>query len=332
MSQNQLSRRDLLRTGAAVAAGTVLAGGWSGGLALAESPAASNSSRKRALRLAHLTDVHVQPERAAGEGLAACLHHVQEQKVKPDVIFNGGDAIMDSLATSPDRTRLQWKLWHDTFQKECSIPVESCIGNHDVWGWDKKRSGASGNEPNFGKAWSVEALGISNRYRSFDRAGWHFVVLDSIHTSDRERVYEGRIDEEQFEWLIDDLKKADAEKPICLLSHIPIMCVCMVFYSKKEPSDLDYNVSGANIHTDAPRLMKLFAKHPNVKLCLSGHIHDTDRVDYHGVTYLCNGAVSGGWWKGKHHECDAGYALVDLYDDGSFDHQYVNYAWKARVS
>jgi 3',5'-cyclic-AMP phosphodiesterase len=56
-----------------------------------------------------------------------------------------------------------------------------------------------------------------------------------------------------------------------------------------------------------------------------------DRVDYNGVSYLCNGAVCGSWWKGRHHDCDEGYAVLDLYDDGSFDCEYMKYGWKAEV-
>ena len=85
------------------------------------------------------------------------------------------------------------------------------------------------------------------------------------------------------------------------------------------------------MHTDCMKLKDLFAKHPNVKLCLSGHLHLLDRVDYNGVTYLCNGAVSGSWWNGRHKDCDEGYAVVDLYDDGSFEQEYVKYGWKAAV-
>src|SRR5689334_14490313 len=100
MNDNKFSRRDMLRGGGVLAAGA-LVGGWGtlGGAIgnAAETGAASTpSNRKRSIRLAHLTDVHVQPELAAGEGMIACLHHVQELKDKPDLILNGGDAIMDS--------------------------------------------------------------------------------------------------------------------------------------------------------------------------------------------------------------------------------------------
>jgi hypothetical protein len=80
------------------------------------------------------------------------------------------------------------------------------------------------------------------------------------------------------------------------------------------------------MHQDARRLKNLFREHRNVKLCLSGHLHLRDRVDYEGVTYLCNGAVSGGWWRGPYQECEAGYALIDLRADGTFDHRYLRYS------
>ena len=76
--------------------------------------------------------------------------------------------------------------------------------------------------------------------------------------------------------------------------------------------------------------VKLFERHRNVRTCLSGHIHEVDRVDYQGVSYYCNGAVSGAWWKGKHHDCSEGYAMMNLYDDGTVEREYVPYGWRAR--
>jgi hypothetical protein len=43
------------------------------------------------------------------------------------------------------------------------------------------------------------------------------------------------------------------------------------------------------------------------------------------VRYLCNGAVSGGWWKGKYQEFGPAYALVDFFDDGTVENQLVYY-------
>jgi predicted phosphodiesterase len=85
------------------------------------------------------------------------------------------------------------------------------------------------------------------------------------------------------------------------------------------------------VHVDHPRFQELFAKHPNVKACLSGHLHIVERIEFGGVSYLCNGAVSASWWKGKHRGTDFGYAVVDLHDDGTVENRYVPYGWTART-
>lgn len=320
-----LSRRDLLRLGAAAAAG--LAGAE---LALAEPSISSKTptaGRKRSLRIGHLTDVHVQPELEAERGMAAALHHVQSQKDKPDILFNGGDALMDLCAVDKARATAQWKCWNDTLKRECSMRIEHCIGNHDIWGFVKSESGCTGSEDHYGKTWAVDAFGIGRPFRSFDLAGWHFVVLDS--TFPKGESYVAQLDEEQFSWLEDDLGKTNTTTPVLVLSHIPILSAA-VFYDGEMEKNGKYELPPGWIHLDSRRIKNLFLKHPNVKVCLSGHLHLIDRVEYNGVTYLCDGAVSGNWWKGAHQECREGYALVDLYSDGTVEREYVPYGWKAK--
>jgi 3',5'-cyclic-AMP phosphodiesterase len=338
MSENQFSRRDMLRGGGALAAGALVGSFRALGGAIArgaEVGAASvPANRKRSIRLAHLTDVHVQPELGAGEGMIACLHHVQELKDKPDLILNGGDAIMDSAATRAGRVSTLWKLWTDTLKNDCSLPVESVLGNHDIFGWNKKNSHTTGEEANYGKAWGLESLGLAKPYHSFDKSGWHFIGLDSVQPTgadgtDKKSIYEGRLDPEQFEWLAADLKNVDAKMPVCVWSHIPIFSAAVFLDGDTERAN-GWEVPSAEMHIDARKIKDLFAKHPNVKLCMSGHLHLVDRVDIGSVTYFCNGAVSGNWWKGRYQDCNEGYAVVDLFDDGSFERQYIEYGWKAR--
>jgi len=59
----------------------------------------------RVLHIAHLTDVYVQPLVGAARGFAKCLHHVQGMADKPDLIINGGDAIMEAHGRGPDSVR-----------------------------------------------------------------------------------------------------------------------------------------------------------------------------------------------------------------------------------
>jgi 3',5'-cyclic AMP phosphodiesterase CpdA len=284
---------------------------------------------RRALRLAHLTDVHVQPELGAGEGLAACLRHAQSQKDPPQLILNGGDAVMDVYGADAARAQLLGDLWRRVWKAECSLPVEHCVGNHDVWGWDRKDSKTTGAEAGWGKQWALDLLGLDRSYRSFDRAGWHFIVLDSVHRADKEGEYVARLDDEQFHWLEADLRSTAATTPILVLSHIPIISVAAMMYGDQEKSG-EWVVPASWMHIDARRIKDLFARHPNVKLCLSGHIHTCDRVTYSGVTYVCGGAVCGNWWKGDIEGTDEGYSLVDLYADGTFDVQYCAYGWAPR--
>jgi 3',5'-cyclic AMP phosphodiesterase CpdA len=285
------------------------------------------AGRRRVLRLAHLTDVHVQPERGAAAGFAACLAHVQSHKDRPELILFGGDNIMDAFDQPRDRVRLQWELWHRVLQSDCSLPYEACIGNHDVWGWGRK-AGVSPEEAGYGKAWAVEALRLGSRYRSFVRAGWKFLVLDSTHPAQEAPGYTARLDEEQFDWLVGELKATPQTMPVLILSHMPILAACVFFDGHNEKSG-NWQVPGAWMHIDARRLAALFHRHGNVKVCLSGHIHLVDAVHYLGTSYYCNGAVCGSWWKGPNQQFPEGYALVDLYDDGSATCNYVSYGWRA---
>jgi len=317
------SRRDLLKqTGLAAA---LLAAG--GSVESASSLGSSSGERKRALRIAHLSDIHVKPENGAAEDMTACLRHAQEH-YRPELILNTGDSIWDSLAAEEERVRSLWELSMKVWKTECGVPVEHAIGNHDIWGVNKARAKTTGNEPLYGKKWVMSLHGWERPYRSFDRAGWHFIALDSAAI--RDEGYIGHIDDEQFEWLKDDLARVDARTPVLVFCHIPLFSAAAFFKGKNETTG-QWVVPAPVMCVDARRIKDLFHKHPNVKLCLSGHLHLVDRVDYLGVSYICGGAVCGGWWRGNNQEFEPGYNVVDLYTDGSFEHRYVPYGWKPKT-
>jgi 3',5'-cyclic AMP phosphodiesterase CpdA len=312
---HDLSRRQILTT---LGASGLLAAS-SPSLAVASPP--TRSARTRLLRLAHLTDIHVQPEKGGGEGMAACLRHVQTAYSgadKPEFILFGGDNLMNvDSKGGAERASMQLDLWKSVLKNECSLPHQIAIGNHDVLR----------NDPVDGKKWAVDAFGLPGRYFSFDRGGWRFLVLDS--TSPEEGGYKGRIAAEQLAWISKTLDETPATTPVCVVSHIPILGVC-VFFDGDLIKTGNWQVPGSWMHVDAKILKDIFFQHKNVKLCLSGHIHLADIAEYLGVKYACNGAVSGAWWGGSYHEFAPGYALVDLYDDGSSEVQFVNYGWEAR--
>ncbi len=321
MPHGHFSRREALKIAGLTAAG--MTGIESVARAQQSTP---KPTSRRSLRVAHLTDVHVQPERRASDGMIACLHHVQSLKDKPDLILTGGDSVFDSFEADDARAKLQWNLWTAALRNENAIPVRSVIGNHDIWGGNKAKSGTTGNETNYGKMRAVDMLNLSERYYAFDQGGWRFVMLDSVQPDGKDG-YLAFLDEAQFDWLTATLRDTPVSMPVLVVSHVPIISLTPMLWAKQEQNQ--YRINMSLLHNDCVRIKDLFAGHPNVKLCLSGHVHLVDRCDYNGVTYLCNGAVCGNWWKGRHKDCDEGYGVIDLFDDGTFAHEYVQYGWKA---
>ncbi|WP_420477377.1 metallophosphoesterase family protein, partial [Noviherbaspirillum sp. ST9] len=261
----------------------------------------------------------IQPEKNAAEKFAACLRFIHSLPDRPDVIFSTGDHVMDSLDQSKERVKQQWDVWNRVVKAENSLPIHHCLGNHDCW-----TGPGSKNDPLGRKKFASDQLGLAKPYYSFDRNGWHFIILDSTFL-DSGQGYLGKLDEEQFNWLQHDLKSLDSKTPVMVLSHIPILGVSVFFDGENEKSGLNWNVPGAWMHIDARKITDLFYQHPNLKLCISGHIHLKDSAEYNNVSYFCNGAVCGNWWDGVYHQTPPGFALIDLFDDGTFRNQYLPY-------
>lgn len=280
-------------------------------------------SSRRVLRFAHFTDIHMEPRQKAPEGLAQALRHMQALEDRPQLLITGGDHVMDSFSAKEPWVTTQFETFKQVMYANCTIPVKYCIGNHDAWGWDKQSSQTTGQEPHWGKARPVHEFQMPGRYYGFTEGPWHFVILDSTHTADSN--YKALLDDEQFAWLRAELEE-NKEKYIVIVSHIPILSVA-AFLDGDNEKDGRWTLPKEWMHLDARKLKDLFAKHPNVKLCISGHLHLVDRAQYNGVTYICDGAVCGKWWGGDHMECDEGYGVFDLYADGTFAHQYIPYNW-----
>lgn len=279
-------------------------------------------SRKKVLRIAHITDTHIKPTKKAEEGFAKALHKIQNLNHPPDFILNGGDSILDSMFASKTTTKKLWKTFHKIVKEENSLPIYHCIGNHDVWGWGKNNSTYM-KDRLYGKNWVQDEFNLESPYYYFDKANWRFIVLDSVYP--KKGGYTARLNRRQFKWLEKTLHDTNSKRNICILSHIPIICFCAAFDGKNEKTG-NWKIPGAWMHIDARSIKDLFVQFSNVKLCLSGHIHLHDKVEYLGVKYLCNGAVSGAWWNGSYQEIPPSFAIIDLYNDGSSHNYFIPYS------
>ncbi|HNL63819.1 MAG TPA: metallophosphoesterase [Ferruginibacter sp.] len=281
---------------------------------------AENTGKKKRFRAAFISDIHIKTLDVAEAGMRKALQTINQSDKKPDFIINGGDSIMDALAVSKEKTKAQWDLFFDILQAENRLPVKHCMGNHDIWGWQLKEDVKS--DPLYGKNWWLQLTGNTKSYYSFTHQNWHFIVLDS--TQENNGGYIALLDAEQFNWLGAELE-SNKDKHICVVSHIPIVSFCSAMFFKDMLPNGDWKLSRALLHTDARMIKDLFRKYPNIRCCLSGHIHLQDEVTYLGIQYFCNGAVSGNWWKGAFQDFAPAYALFDFHQDGTVERTMVEY-------
>jgi 3',5'-cyclic AMP phosphodiesterase CpdA len=279
-----------------------------------------------------MTDLHIQPERGADQGVVQALKKVHTLEPRPDFIQLGGDLIMDALGEDAARSRLQFELFRQVMNDHTDLPIRTCIGNHDIFGWEEKH-GITPEHAGYGKAMAAELLGIEKNWYAFNHKGWRFYVLDNVQQDAPDspiRSYQGYIDEEQWAWLESDLKAKDPATPAIVTCHIPIMTVTMFNSWAHRFADKRYTIATAAVCQGAIELAALFASH-NVRLNLSGHIHQRDRIDFRGVTYICGGAVSGNWWKGPLEGVQEGLGVIDVTPGGGFSYEYLDFGWEARV-
>lgn len=320
MSEHAINRRAFLNAAMGM-----------GAIALAPPTLISAATEKpKGFRFVHLSDLHIQHELDADKGVIKALKAVEALNPKPDFIFTGGDLVMDSFDQGEPRAKMLFNLFKEVTGANTGLPMHHCIGNHDVFGWGQKE-GVTPQNPLYGKKMICDTLGLDKPYHRFDHKGWRFYSLDTVQPAP-DNGYQGYIDDEQMGWLESDLKAKDPATPAVVVTHIPIYTVT-VFSDKSfkaEGGAGAYVVPNGGMCRDNRKLAELFAKH-NVRLALSGHIHQLDRIELLGVTFVCDGAVSGNWWKGPLRGIEEGFGVIDVKPDGKFEHKYFDYGWDAKA-
>ncbi|PRY89043.1 metallophosphoesterase family protein [Mongoliibacter ruber] len=312
--KKKLTRRNLLKV---MGLGTVGAGMLS--VNSAEANVFHQTKKIPVLRFAFLTDMHLKPGVEPEKGLRKCIDAILANEEPVDFFVNGGDVIMDALGENMENVEAQWAVWRKIRSEYPDLKFHHCIGNHDVWG------AAAEGEVFAEKAWALSEHGMEKPYYDFQSNGWQFIVLDSTHKKDDGSWYTAKLDPEQRDWLEQRLNNISPEKPILIISHIPILGATP-FLDGDNAQSGNWVVPGAWMHTDAKSLTYLFNQHKNVKVCISGHIHLVETLVYNDVHYHCSGAVSGNWWGDTPYEfTDNGYGFFELFEDGSHTFKYVEF-------
>ena len=292
-----------------------------GAMALASGAPSCSSMRIRrasdsALRLVFFSDVHARTDPRIPNALEKAAAAINAQK--PDLVIGGGDFIEGGLDSSIDEMEPRWQIYqamHDAIEAD----VYPCIGNHDLVGALPSDGSPPAADP---RGVFKEKLGMERTHDSFDAAGYHFAILDSINVVGGESKYEGRIGAEQLAWLEEDLAKLHPGTPIVLVTHIPLLTV---FDSATDGASRALSANRVIVNNN--QVLGLLRRH-RVVLVLQGHLHVKELIEFRGTTFLTGGAICAKWWRGPWHDTPEGFCVVSLSNQG-VAWEYMGYGWTA---
>jgi Icc protein len=263
------------------------------------------------------TDTHIQPELDAAHGCEMAFAKIAASK--PEFAICGGDLVFDALGASRARADMLFDLYQRT-EDAIQAPLHHTIGNHDLYGI-LTQSGAAPTDPGYGKKMFEDRIG-ARTYYSFDHRGYHFIILDSIFPTP-DRLWEGRIDDAQLQWLARDLATLAPTAPIVVITHVPLITGYLAYGPKPDGTPRHDTVSVAN----SREVIALFQAH-NVLAVLQGHLHINELVNYKNRQYACCGAVCGNWWHGPRLDFPEGFTTVSL-REGKISWRYETYGFKS---
>ncbi len=310
-----LDRRRFLTLSAATAAYSALP--------LAAQQPAPKAATPGNLRFIFFTDTHNQPELSANEGTTLALRKIKS--LKPDLCIQGGDHCFDLNAVPRERSIMLLDQYQKTEHLLDGIPIHHVLGNHDIFGLTPA-SAVTPSDPLYGKQ-AFEQRFNTKTYRSFDRSGYHFILLDSIGITPQ-RGYQGLIDPAQLTWLAADLAATPPGTPIVVATHIPLVSAVFQY---APPGD---KIANAPMNTlligNASQVIPLFDGH-NVIAVLQGHTHINETVYWRNIPFITSGAVCGNWWQGSRWGCPEGFTILEL-AGGNAHWRYEPYGWHSPAS
>jgi hypothetical protein len=236
---------------------------------------------------------------------------------KPEFAIMGGDHVFDALGVNQARANMVFDLYTST-AKSLGMPLYNTIGNHDAFGV-LAGSGIAPTDPSYGKKMYEDRMGKT--YYSFDRKGYHFVVLDSIQPMP-DRLWEARIDDAQLDWLRRDLKALAPGTPVIGVVHCPIV-TAFGTYAAMVAAQQKYNTLTV---ANSAEVLEVLAS-ARVLAVLQGHTHINELVKYNGIRFITSGAVCGNWWKGSRMGTPEGYSVINVHADGRVISRYETYGF-----
>lgn len=237
-----------------------------------------------------LTDLHLP--RSQDQPFAAVLDDIRRLSPRPAFWVNGGDVEVDN-GMGPAAFEMLASL---------NLPGRHVMGNHDLC------VGRADPYADFRSLFGPERC-------SWDYGRFHFVTLCGLVPNPTQtgwRNVEGELGEEELTWLEADLALAGG-RPVIAFIHIPPFSTFPQRHGVRPRQEPAWEVRRAD------RLLDLCRRF-NVRLVLSGHFHENERIMRDGTIFQTTGAVCGHWWeRGGRPACNLdgtskGYRII--YVDG----------------
>jgi Icc protein len=273
MNEHRSSRRDFIRRAGAAAAASALP------LSVVE---LAFSEQSQNFTFAHISDAHIQHIKGKefvrnwDRGLIRAVAEANMLTPKPDFVIFGGD--LGQLGAKEELDHGAEMLSRLKYKTYC------VMGEHDYY-------------LDLGAYWSKL---FGPHYHSFDHKGVHFVVLNSILTTDewtykrwptaQQRMLEMAgldnpngspfmVGAKQREWLRNDLEKVNKATPIVLFSHSPIQKI----------------YKGWNFWTDDAEEIQAMLKPFQKVTVIYGHVHQIQYNQIGNITYHAVMATAWPW-------------------------------------
>lgn len=217
-----------------------------------------------------------------GEQFEKFFPHLHEEMEDCDLVINLGDFIHDK---SEEKDIETYKKALSFFKTD--TPTKYVAGNHDLRNISRKE-------------WA-ELIDEEKSYYSFDSNGYHHIVLDGCSVERRGPHY---INEEQLEWLEEDLSKTSLKSLV--YCHFPIDNQSMDnnYYFKDSPerSSLSNRSFVRRIFENSNKVLSVF----------SGHTHFFNQQIVKNITYCTVPSFSE---NDGNHQPNGEYAVATIESD-----------------
>ncbi len=220
-----------------------------------------SAQKPNTVKIGMCTDVHLPTMHDSEYRITTFIDAMKKEK--PDFIIELGD-----FSTPEPKYAKYFYIWN-------SFPGDKyhVIGNHEMDGGTSREK-------------AVEYRNMKSSYYSFNKNGFHFIVLDGNDKKNPEvKGYPQFIGQEQVNWLKADLAKAQG--PVVIFSHQGL-----THYSS---ADEEYGVEN---YKEMQEILETHnAKNPENKVigCFNGHTHYDYAENINGIWYITITSMSYHW-------------------------------------